>query len=731
MNCPHCHSEIPNEAVFYPHCNMGIEEQKEPSDYHYAAFISYRHLPRDTKVAKQVQEAIETYHLPRSIQKAKDNNPDAVKTDRTSKLGKCFRDEDELAASHSLPESIQTALTRSHSLIVICSPETKESAWVRREIETFAALHGRERIICVLAEGDSTDAIPEILKAKFQPDAEGIMREMPAEPLAADLRPANKAKQKAELLRIIAAVAGCNFDDLKQRDKNRRNKRIVTGSAVVLLLAILIGFIAYQASQNSEEALIANSKALAAQAQEQLARGERIQAVETALSALPSSEENPNRPLVEEAQTALEDALGVNQESLELWKPNFAYDAQSDIASFASSRNGDWVAVLDSNGSIEILDIYTRVTRCQIDLKDHANDSESFNANEWQIESAGQDRFIVANHYGKGSIACFSTSDGSMLWERPNAVVSAMALSDDEESCVLFTANEDGSVLAGLIETRTGNVLSTIQTPPGYSYDFGIAPPCSYNRNENIACIAYGPYACAFFFDEETFQPVTFDGSLLWSIYEAEKIIVGASADKRVDNSTLNDTTTRPFYFSARSISTDEPKNLWEKEGIFAITVDGDPHQAIAYEGSPRIQCLAQERSLSAVCTAGGTLDIISLKDGSSIYQNNFDQSIVEVGTMYGGENDYLVLALSDGTLDLIMPLEPASAHGTSFKTQIPYQVDQASISNKNNGLTVALLHAANQPERLLSYSFDAVNIDDRTTYSLDELLKMAHQLVD
>ena len=144
MHCPYCHSKISDESIFCPRCNEQLKQsamlntpsERPTEETTYVAFISYRHLPRDTEVAKQVQEAIETYHLPRSIQKAKDNNPDAVKTDRTSKLGKCFRDEDELAASHSLPESIQTALARSHSLIVICSPETKESAWVRREIET-------------------------------------------------------------------------------------------------------------------------------------------------------------------------------------------------------------------------------------------------------------------------------------------------------------------------------------------------------------------------------------------------------------------------------------------------------------------------------------------------------------------------------------------------------------------------------------------------------------------
>jgi len=53
---------------------------------------------------------------------------------RGQRLGKCFRDEDELAASSSLPESITNALSKSRCLIVICSEDTAESQWVHCEI---------------------------------------------------------------------------------------------------------------------------------------------------------------------------------------------------------------------------------------------------------------------------------------------------------------------------------------------------------------------------------------------------------------------------------------------------------------------------------------------------------------------------------------------------------------------------------------------------------------------
>ena len=232
----------------------------------YAAFISYRHLPRDAEVACEVQRAIEEYRLPRHVAQAH-------QAFRPPKLGKCFRDEDKLAASHSLPDSIREALAASRALIVICSPETQESPWVRREIEMFEQLHGRERIICVLAAGSPEESIPPILKTRLIPDASGVLREMPAEPLAADLRPEAKAKRKAELLRIIAAVAGCSYDDLRQRERARKRKRIALASVAAALTIAAVGVFAFQFHQTSEAALIAESKSLAAQALDQYAQG--------------------------------------------------------------------------------------------------------------------------------------------------------------------------------------------------------------------------------------------------------------------------------------------------------------------------------------------------------------------------------------------------------------------------------------------------------------------------
>ena len=78
MNCQHCHSEIPDDAAFCLHCNLAQRNNVEPEALHYAAFISYRHLPQDSEIAQQVQKAIETYRLPRTSRRKRLAAPDAA-----------------------------------------------------------------------------------------------------------------------------------------------------------------------------------------------------------------------------------------------------------------------------------------------------------------------------------------------------------------------------------------------------------------------------------------------------------------------------------------------------------------------------------------------------------------------------------------------------------------------------------------------------------------------------
>ena len=100
--------------------------------YQYKAFISYRHTEPDASIAKKLHTMIENYAIPGNIQK----------TLGIRKMGRVFRDQEELPIGSDLNDNISSALQESEYLIVICSKETPQSYWVLKEIETFISRMG-------------------------------------------------------------------------------------------------------------------------------------------------------------------------------------------------------------------------------------------------------------------------------------------------------------------------------------------------------------------------------------------------------------------------------------------------------------------------------------------------------------------------------------------------------------------------------------------------------------
>jgi len=264
----------------------------------YNAFISYKHAPLDMAVAKRIHKGLETFKVPGSVKR---------KTGR-KKIERIFRDQEELPIGSDLGNNITAALSASEFLIVICSPETPKSYWVQKEIETFISMHGRAHILAVLVDGEPEDSFPQLLLT----DDKGN----PVEPLAADVRGADDKerfkKLKTELLRLAAPLLGCTYDELRQRHRERRIRKITGAALVVAVCSVLFGMYSfYNASliaENLKEKQINQSKYLANKSLELLEYGDRKAAALVALEALPSEEED--RPYVALAQLALGKALG-------------------------------------------------------------------------------------------------------------------------------------------------------------------------------------------------------------------------------------------------------------------------------------------------------------------------------------------------------------------------------------------------------------------------------------
>lgn len=719
----------------------------------YAAFISYRHLPRDAEVACEVQRAIEEYRLPRHVARANrsteatsctngmpaetaasNNGAHSAHPRRTphpAKLGKCFRDEDELAASHSLPDSIREALATSRTLVVICSPETQESPWVRREIEMFEQLHGRERIICALAAGSPEESIPPILKTRMMPDANGILREMPAEPLAADLRPEAKAKRKAELLRIVAAVAGCSYDDLRQRERARKRKRIALTSAAAALAIVVIGIFACQFHRTSEAALIAESKSLAAQAINQYANGEHLQAIETALQALPSSESDTSRPLVPEAQAALEKVLALNPDPDQPWTPFYLFESDEEIVDVAYSQEGAWIATLDAAGAVSLHDANSGASSGTATPDIFVLESDTVPATDWFIEGMSPSCLIMGNRTGQGGVMGVNPLTGKSLWKMHSVYPLAAAPPDKDADSQNFGLLAYGthSIAASLIGESSGELLAGSEMPVDqFPRSANFDTFCIQEKPARAYC-ALNTALVTFDLADGTSRQDTVSDATIQSVRCKDDLVAFTAAN--IENSS-NGTNNHPFSITVARNTGDGFETLWTYEDTFAVTVSAKADALEPFANILKIIDVLHCEEDLVLASAGKKLYIFSLATGEVVYEQEFSASIVAAQPCFVEEGRYAIsLGLSDGTLNVISPLFDATASTDSSTTAVPFALNGAWLGADNYGNPVAYLYTADRPNRIYCYLlrpfYDDTVVEELT---LDELLAYARQAV-
>ena len=707
----------------------------------YAAFISYRHLPQDQEVAKQVQHAIETFRLPRGI-----NAPG--RTD--GHLGKCFRDEDELSASHSLPDRILDALAKSSSLVVICSPEARDSVWVNREIAAFIEMHGRERIFTVLAYGSSAESIPPLLRTETA--VPGSAEATAANPLAADLRPTTTKKKRDEMLRIIAAVADCSFDDLRQRGRTRTIKRGISIAAAAILVVAAIAAALTFASAARQDALVAESRQLAAKSSQLLAQGDRYGAIEKALQALPKSEASANRPLVPEARTALEDALEINTNPSSPWWASYEITTQAPLGlidntlshktdgetnlagAIAVSDTGGFFAVSDSAGNISTYDTLTGKK-----LADCAMPAEATPLTDgWYARSmaATENYLVVLNANGYDTIlVCFDAKTGRQMWSLPNTGGPSYDTSygADLISMAFPLATGGYNVLVmDLASNRTSTAavegIEILNTATPYFNTPGARLGTNY--------AAFGNQLFSLELDSGESNRTTLAYANVTSLaYLDQGLIIATSADPMPD-----DDVTRRYAIEAFD---ENLTPVWRQDGTFTseMIVNNGITSLLAAE--PAIHNTAGGESGIVVSVGRQTL-VLDPSDGTPITTMSFDQSVVDARLVSGAglagdasatnptpDNPSLItIACSNGTVNCINQLNPQDVNNDARRLVLPYPIRWAHLTQCGD-YDVIVAIPADADNRIVSYRTDWSRGEDTADqYSLDALRALAEQIL-
>lgn len=342
-------------------------EQTTAEERSYIAFISYRHKPLDKRAAERIQRSIEGYTIPKELR-----GPGNEK-----RLGKVFRDEDELPASSSLSNSITYALDHSQYLLVICTPDLPESRWCEQEIRYFLETHDRDHVLAVLADGQPEASFSPYLLHTF--DEQGNVTG-DTEPLAANIagrgHSIDRRAYRKEIVRIYAALLGCPFDALWQRERRARTNRLT--AALGVGLAILAGFFGVVLSKNARitkqnkqiteqnEQINQQNVSLKRQLSASLVDNgyallegyDRKGALQSALDALMDGEE----PSIYDhrVEKLLDNALGAYRSGA--WKSSLLYERSTNIIDMAITKDGQRAALLDHIGNIACISTDTGET---------------------------------------------------------------------------------------------------------------------------------------------------------------------------------------------------------------------------------------------------------------------------------------------------------------------------------------------------------------------------------
>ena len=230
----------------------------ETSRFTYRAFLSYSH--RDREWGEWLHRRLESWAVPKDLV-GQPRPPGPV----PAKLRPIFRDRSDLEAGHSLREQVVGALGASEALIVVCSPHSAQSPYVKEEIRQFKALGRADRVFPIIVGGvpgdPEQDCFPDPLRRRVA--ADGSLTDQIDEPLAADAREDGDGRELA-LLKIIAGLIGIDLDEIRKREAialRRRQRRSAIIAGVMTVLAVAAAGAAVVAFQQRNAAVAAKRRA--------------------------------------------------------------------------------------------------------------------------------------------------------------------------------------------------------------------------------------------------------------------------------------------------------------------------------------------------------------------------------------------------------------------------------------------------------------------------------------
>lgn len=215
-------------------------------------FISYSR--RDAAFARKLQRALDNYTPPGDL-------PLPQRRLRT------FRDESDFKGNE-YGRAVEATLASSATLLVICSPDSRASAYVGGEIASFAAVRGPQHIVSVIVAGHPNN---EIGRGEAGMAFHDELASRLAVPLAADYRGVDVKRDRLDrdrfesawykLLADIYAVYAVERSEIEGREKRRQQRTRRIRAAVVSVSFAVLAALTLWALVSRNEAIVQGNTA--------------------------------------------------------------------------------------------------------------------------------------------------------------------------------------------------------------------------------------------------------------------------------------------------------------------------------------------------------------------------------------------------------------------------------------------------------------------------------------
>lgn len=580
----------------------------------YNAFISYRHADLDSKIAAHVQKSLERFHIPDKIKK----------TTGKKRIERIFRDKDELPITSDLTETISGALENSDYLIVICSENTKESFWVKREIEYFLRSHSRDRVLTVLAGGDPQEVIPEALltQEKTFTDENGIEHTVkaPLEPLSCDYRLPMRKADKEELPRLASAIIGCSYDELMNRRRAYRIRRAALLAGLVFSLLLAFGMYWLDTSrkieQSLQDAMRSRSLYLANESIRLSGERDRVAAAQLALESVP--EDFPVNRLTPQSVRALNQAtLAYTTDNGICIEPEWNFYMFGTVWDFCVSDDGDHLAAYDNLGNFRVWNV--KEHEVVLDIATTGQDIR-------EIMFANDDIVIVSHSL---YFVAYDIGEQEEIWRSDDMSMTYSGALQKVDEDHFIAVGASGKVL--LVDNSTGNVAKTWMLP----LDGLALSDLVYDPNGNDIGIVFSDYND---YSNITYTPAVYD-------LDTEQLICGQENDSPITEIKWLSNGNLVFgsYLDYNTVLYD--RGTVSCESTVTVTACNREDLSVLWENTitytssaTRLGILEVAGSGNLACDLGSKCELINIDTGESIRSIETDDYIVYTWDTGSGE---------------------------------------------------------------------------------------------